>query len=188
MSKRKNRYGKSCRVIRQLYPNEKHYDKIVAEVVYDYGTADEPRGYKLRVYLTEKNSEQIADNGRAIIERQIGHYTYQFCKMGWKNARKKAGALYSGIAEELLEDYSGFREPIEVVKEGSIINVGNLTFIEAGELDKRDDYTEKKFKVIRIDAERQIYICEPKEVDYKRFKPIPVFIRFSNDIFFAKCY
>lgn len=187
MSKRKNRYGRCCRITRQLFPNEKHYDKIVADIVYDYGTPEEPRGYKLRVYLTEKNGE-IADNGKALIEKQIGHYTYKFCKMGWKNARKEAGSLYSLLSEELLENYEVFREPMESVKEGGTISVGNLTFLEKDELDNRKDYTEKDFKVIRIDVESDRYICESIGLDSKHFKPVPVFIRFSNDIFFAKCY
>lgn len=186
------RYKVRCRVERHLAPAimlvGEGYEKIAMEVVYDYGNLKAKRGYKLRVYLTEKDGS-IADNGCAIKELYLGRYESRFCQSGWLNARKIAGAKCSKLVEELLNKYGLKRLPIDIgreLKAGDTICVGNLSFLELGEKCCRTDYSEKCFTLLEVDQAGQRYIIEPIT---NGGEPLPpVFMKFSNDHYISKIY
>lgn len=187
------RYKTRCRIERYLAPAimlvGEEYEKIVTEVVYDYGTKKAKRGYKLLVYLTEKNGE-VADGGAAIEELYLGEYGNRFCQSGWSNARKVAGAKCSKLSDYLLERYGLQRLPIRIdreLKKGDTMCVGNLAFLELGERASRTDYSEKCFTLLEVDQAGQRYIIEPKVAAGEKPLP-PQYMKFSNDHYVSKIY
>lgn len=187
------RYKARYRIERRLAPAVtlvgENYEKIVMEVVYDYGNLKNKRGYKLRVYLTDENGE-IADKKSAIKELYLGEYSSRFCQSGWSNARKIAGAKCSKLSEELLGEYGLKRLPIGIdreLKKGDTICVGNLAFLELGERHSRTDYSEKNFTLLEVDLKNERYIIESKTTADEKPLP-PQYLKFSNDIFISKIY
>ena len=184
------RYKVRCRVERHLAPTltGENYEKMVMEVVYDYGNLKAKRGYKLRVYLTEKDGS-IADKGCAIKELYLGEYGNRFCQSGWSNARKIAGAKCSKLVEELLNGYELKRLPIDIgreLKAGDTICVGNLSFLELGEKCCRTDYSEKCFTLLDVDLQKERYIIKPITNGGEPLPPL--FMKFSNDHYVSKIY
>lgn len=185
------RYKTRCRIERRLAPAVtlvgENYEKIVMEVVYDYGNLKNSRGYKLRVYLTDENGE-IADRKSAIKELYLGKYGNRFCQSGWSNARKIAGIRCSKLSEELLGEYGLKRLPIGIgreLKKGDTISIGNLTFLELGERCIRTDYSEKNFTLLEVDLKNERYIIEPKTTAGEKPLP-PQYLKFSNDIYISR--
>lgn len=188
------RYKKvSCRITRQLQflgtnlLSEKGYEQLVMEVVYDYGNLKNKRGYKLRVYLTEKDGA-IADKDCAIKEVYLGRYASRFCQSGWRYARKIADKFCCEVAEKLCAEYGVKRMPVGIGRDlevGDIIKVGNLAFLEDGERCVRADYTEKVFRLIDINYDAEKYYMAPVVGKDENELP-PMFMKFSNDHYISR--